>query len=141
MGRPSKYKPEFVEQAAKLCALGATDEDMAGFFSVHVDTIAEWKTRHKEFSDAVKESKAAADAIVERRLFERATGYSHPETHVSNFQGAITLTPLVKHYAPDTTAAIFWLKNRKPTAWRDIKAVELSGDKDAPVSIEFRWQK
>lgn len=52
-------------------------------------------------------------------MFERATYYSHPDTHISNFQGDITVTPLTKHYPPDTTACIFWLKNRKPKDWRD----------------------
>lgn len=33
-GRPTKYKPEYVEQSAKLCALGATDMELADFFEV-----------------------------------------------------------------------------------------------------------
>lgn len=28
-------------------------------------------------------------------------------------------TPLTKHYPPDTTACIFWLKNQKPKEWHD----------------------
>jgi hypothetical protein len=46
-------------------------------------------------------------------------GYSHPEVHVSNYQGEITLTPLTKHYPPDTQAASLWLRNRQPQKWRD----------------------
>ncbi len=52
-------------------------------------------------------------------------GYSHPAVHVSNYQGDITLTPITKHYPPDTVAAIFWLKNRQPAKWRDTKHLDV----------------
>ena len=118
-GRPTKFDPAFCEQARKLCLLGATNEDLAEFFKVAVSTIDKWIAEEPTFSGAVKESKEELDAKVVRRLFERATGYSHPDVHVSNYQGEITVTPLTKHYAPDTTAGIFWLKNRRPAEWRD----------------------
>ena len=49
MARPSKYKPEFAAQAAKLCALGATDVEIADFFEVDVRTIHRWKGEFEEF--------------------------------------------------------------------------------------------
>lgn len=127
MGRPSKFKPEFIEQAVKLCNLGATNREMAEFFGVQESTFHLWKIEHSEFSEALKTAKAEADSRVVESLYRRALGYSHDEVHVSNYQGTITLTPIVKHYAPDTVAAIFWLKNRRPEEWRDVKAVEHSG--------------
>jgi hypothetical protein len=42
-GRPTKYQPEFAEQAYKLCLLGATDPEMADFFEVCVATVQNWK--------------------------------------------------------------------------------------------------
>lgn len=123
-GRPSKYKPEYAEQASKLCALGATYRDLAEFFEVAESTISLWKIEHREFSESLKLAKEAADARVEQSLYRRALGYSHDSVHVSNYQGAITMTPIVEHFPPDTTACIFWLKNRKPEEWRDIKAIE-----------------
>ncbi|WP_161960657.1 terminase [Xanthomonas campestris] len=102
-----------------LAKKGCTDPEVAEFFQVAVSTISLWKLKHPEFSDALKLGKAEADERVERALFERATGYVHPETHVSNYQGIVTLTPLLKHYAPDPTSMIFWLKNRQPEKWRD----------------------
>ncbi len=118
-GRPSKYRDEFPEQARKLCLLGATDADMARFFDVSVATLNNWKHEHPAFLDALKAGKELADANVSESLYRRATGYSHPDVHVSNFQGAITITPIVKHYPPDPTSMIFWLKNRRPDLWRD----------------------
>jgi hypothetical protein len=92
---------------------------MARFFDVSVATLNNWKHEHPAFLDALKAGKELADANVSESLYRRATGYSHPDVHVSNFQGAITITPIVKHYPPDPTSMIFWLKNRRPDLWRD----------------------
>lgn len=65
-------------------------------------------------------------------------GYSHPETHVSNYMGDITKTELIKHYPSDTVAAFIWLKNRQPEKWRDkIEiGVNLKLDRETLVQIE-----
>jgi hypothetical protein len=127
-GRPTKYKAEFAEQAAKLCALGATDREIADFFEVTERTFNNWKGEYPELFQSLKLAKEAADKRVEQSLYRRALGYSHDTVHVSNYQGEVTLTPIVEHYPPDTTACIFWLKNRRPEDWRDVKAVEHSGN-------------
>lgn len=127
-GRPSKYKPEFAAQAAKLCQLGATDAQIADFFEVAISTIALWKVKYKEFSDAIKVPKEEADERVEQSLYRRALGYEHDEVDIRVVGGEIVETPIRKHYPPDSTAMIFWLKNRKPGEWRDKTDVEHSGD-------------
>ena len=133
-GRPSLYKPEYAELARKFCCLGATDAELARFFEVNVDTVHEWKKVHPGFSDAIKAGKEQADAEVATKLFHRAMGYEHPEDDiraVSLGEGRgseIVITPTVKHYPPDTTAAIFWLKNRRPDLWRDKVHQEISVD-------------
>ncbi len=71
--------------------------------------------------------KEAPDNRVERSLYNRAVGYSHPDVHVSNFQGQVTLTPITKHYPPDVAAAFIWLKNRRPDLWRDRQEVAHTG--------------
>lgn len=123
-GRPTKYKKEFAKQAEKICLLGATDEFLADYFEVAVSTIHKWKLDHEEFSDSIKRGKAEADLKVAESLYGRATGYSHPEEKVFNNQGEILTHNTVKHYAPDPTAAIFWLKNRQPKQWRDKQEVD-----------------
>lgn len=124
-GRPSSYRDEYAEQAYKLCLLGATDREMANFFSVSEQTLNAWKTAHEKFLESITRGKEAADANVASRLYERAMGYSHPEVHVSNYQGEVTLTPLTKHYPPDTQAASLWLRNRQPAKWRDRREMEV----------------
>ncbi len=133
VGRPTLYKPEYVEQAKKLCLLGATDRELADFFKVSEQTLNAWKTQHTEFLESLKVGKEQADQRVERSLYQRAVGYSHPDVHVSNFQGDVTLTPITKHYPPETTAGIFWLKNRKPEDWRD--RVEHTGKDGGPIAV------
>lgn len=128
MARPSKYKPEHAKAAAKLCKLGATDAQLADFFEVAVSTIALWKVQHKEFSDAIKVPKAEADERVEQSLYRRAMGYEHDEVDIRVVGGELVKTDIRRYYPPDSTAMIFWLKNRKPTEWRDKQDVEHSGD-------------
>ena len=118
-GRPTKFKPEYVEQARKLAALGATDREVADFFGVKESTLHLWKHVHPEFSEALNLGKDPADKRVKQSLYRRAIGYSHDDVHVSTYEGKVTLTPIVKHYPPDPTSMIFWLKNRRKDEWRE----------------------
>lgn len=124
-GRPTDFRAEYVQQAEKLCVLGATDEDIANFFEVDVRTIYRWKHAHEEFCQALKAGKEVADARVERSLYNRAVGYTYDSEKVvtvaqGNNQGSvIERVPIKEHVPPDTTAGIFWLKNRRPDDWRD----------------------
>lgn len=127
MARPTKYQKAYAEQARKLCLLGYTDEQLADFFEVAVSTISKWKVEHQEFSEAIKKGKDIADGDVVDSLYQRAMGYEHPEDDIRAVEGKIVITPTTKHYPPDTTAAIFWLKNRQKAQWRDKQEIEQSG--------------
>ena len=118
-GRPTDFKPEYVELGRNYCLLGADDKDLAQMFEVDERTINRWKDSHPEFCQSIKEGKDIADAEIAKALYQRAKGYAHDEVHVSNYQGQITLTELVKKYPPDTAAASLWLRNRQPAKWRD----------------------
>ncbi len=118
MARPTKYKAEYANQAAVACRLGATDRELAELFEVTTVTINAWKAQFPEFLNSLKQDKAIADARVERSLYQRAVGYSHEEDDIRVVEGKLTITPTVKHYPPDTTACIFWLKNRMPDSYR-----------------------
>jgi len=128
-GRPTKYDPAYPEQAAKLCELGATDEQIADFFKVSPSTLYLWKHEHPDFSEALKAGKQAADERVARSLYQRAVGYEYDGMKVFMPAGASepVYAPVRERMHPDTTAAIFWLKNRRPGEWRDKQEVEHSG--------------
>lgn len=121
VGRPTKYQEAYVEQARKLCQLGATDQEIADFFEVEVRTIYRWKAEHDQFCQALKAGKEVADERVERSLFQKAIGYEQEEVKIFMPAGAEgpVYAPYRAKLAPDTTAAIFWLKNRRPDLWRD----------------------
>lgn len=144
-GRPTKYKSEYIEQGYKLAVLGATIPQIADFFEVSHETIYEWMRKHPKFSDAINKGRTQMDMEVAERLLHKAQGYSHKETKVfyDSKTGQIVEHEVDKHYAPDTTAAIFWLKNRQPELWRDKQEVEsknlhaVVNPEDAKWTIEF----
>ena len=132
-GRPSAYKPEYVKQARKLCLLGATDKQLADFFGVSEKTLNTWKKAHPEFLQSLKEAKEEADNRVVRSLFERANGYTHPEEKIFCSEGTVVRAKTTKQYPPDTTACIFWLKNRCKEDWRDKVDHEHGGPGGEPI--------
>lgn len=135
-GRPSGYKPEFAKQTEKLCELGATDEEVADFFEVSVRTVYRWQAQHAEFCHALKAGKVAADERVERSLYHKAVGYTFDSEKVFQFQGVVVRAPVKEHVPPDTTAAIFWLKNRRPDLWRDRQQLEHTGKDGGAIELQ-----
>jgi len=123
-GRPTRYKTEYAEQARKLCLFGYTDQELADFFEVSKSTINKWKHDHKQFSDSIKSGKENADIQVVDSLYRKANGYRYQE-EANSKEGPVMLE---KYAHPDTTAAIFWLKNRQPRKWRDKQDIEISGE-------------
>lgn len=124
VGRPTSYKPEYCEQAYKLCLLGADDKRIADFFDIAESTLNNWKIEYPEFMESLKNGKEVADAAIAASLYHRAKGYSHEAVKIFNDQGRPLEVPYTEHYPPDTTAAIFWLKNRQPKQWRDKQDID-----------------
>lgn len=129
VGRPTLYKEEYAAQAEKLCRLGATDFELADFFDVDPVTIHRWRRAHEDFCNAIKTGKEQADERVERSLYHKAIGYTYEAVKI--FMPANAAAPVyaayTEHVPPDTTAGIFWLKNRRPDLWRDKREVNHSG--------------
>ncbi|AKO92695.1 transposase [Priestia filamentosa] len=114
---------------------GLTDEQIAYNVGISRSTLNEWKKRYSDISDALKRGKEVVDLQVENALLKRALGYEYEEiTEESQWnkeakQYELVVTKRVKkRQAPDTTAQIFWLKNRRPDKWRDKQDVEHSGN-------------
>lgn len=163
-GRPSDYKDVYCEQVLKLCRLGATDKEVADFFEVTEQTINNWKIEHPEFFESIKKGKVLADAEVADKLYKRATGYDYRETTfekigakeatievgaegMENIEDEVYKKKVVlKEMPPDTTAAIFWLKNRRGKVdskegqkWADKQEVSVNGNihlSDEPITFE-----
>ena len=95
-----------------------------------------WKTKYVDIFNSLKKGKEVVDIQVENALFKRAIGYSYTETtkeRVAEYDTETgealgshmeTTKEVTKEVAGDVTAQIFWLKNRKPEAWRDVKNID-----------------
>lgn len=136
-GRPSDFKPEFAEQAYSLALLGATDLELAAHFDKSEQTVNNWKANHPEFLEALKAGKTAADARMAESLYKRGLGFEFIEKHPIKLKEVlydngkrvketerIEIVDVQRVVPPDTTAAIFWLKNRRRTEWRDSQPGE-----------------
>ena len=119
---------------------GLTDEQIASNMGITRKTLAEWKTKYSDICDTIKRGKAVVDIQVENALLKRALGYSYDEVtrervldydpstgQVVGSHMEITKT-VKKEVQGDTTAQIFWLKNRRPEQWRDKRDVSVEGE-------------
>jgi len=136
-GQPTLFREKYIEQAYKLTLLGATDADLAGFFSVTETTINNWKQAFPEFFESIKKGKLPADADVAASLYHRAIGYSHPEEKIFLHEGKVVRAETIKHYPPDTGAAMAWLKNRRRKYWCESYDFTSGGEKIVPQIISF----
>ena len=138
MARPTKYDSKMHPQFAQaLASLGLTEKEISVKMNIAMSTLSKWKGEYPEFSEALKQGKIEPDEKVERSLYERAVGYYHDSVKIFMPGGAKNpvYAPYIEHVAPDTTACIFWLKNRKPKEWRDRQ--ELTGSEGGPIGFRL----
>ena len=123
--------------ANALARNGYTEEQMAKFLGISNATFATWKKRHPEFLEALKTSKDEVDFQVENSLLKRALGFEYEETEITGGKDGkpVKVKKTKKVVAPDTTACIFWLKNRQKERWRDVQQREISGPGGGPVEL------
>lgn len=119
---------------------GLIDEQIAHNIGIARSTLAGWKNSYPVIAEALKRGKEVVDREVENALYNRALGYTYAdeqETIEEDHEGELVskkTTSQTRHVSGDTTAMIFWLKNRKPEQWRDRKQLDVSGE----VNIEDR---
>lgn len=110
---------------------GLTDEMIAHNIGITTTTLYDWKKKYPQFAEAIKRGKEVVDIMVENALLKSAMGYSYDEVTQIGMEDGETgekiLVPVkvvTKHVQPNSTSLIFWLKNRKPEAWRDTKNID-----------------
>ena len=108
---------------------GLTDEQIAHNIGISRSTLNEWKKKYPDISDTLKKGKDVVDIQVENALLKRALGYKYKETTKELTKSGFMMVTkeVIKEVVPDTTAQIFWLKNRRPDKWRD-KPVAVESD-------------
>lgn len=134
-GAPSKYDPKNTPRLAGWLARdGKIDDEIADALGITRSTLAEWKKKYPELSDALRKNKDVVDRQVEDSLLKRAMGYDYEKTelevHVVGDKEFKKKKVIQMHVSPDPVSCIFWLKNRKPDAWRaDIKTLDFEKGK------------
>ena len=98
---------------------GLIDEQIAKNMGITPSTLYEWKKNYSEISESLKKGKEVVDIQVENALLKRALGYSYKEIKEEKTVDGKRVTVTTKEVVPDTTAQIFWLKNRRPERWMD----------------------
>lgn len=127
---------------------GLTDEQISHNMGIGYSTLQTWKGKHQDIQDSLKSGKEVVDRQVENALLKRALGYRYDEITQEQVPdpktGSLTLVitkVVTKEIHPDTTAQIFWLKNRKPEVWRDRQQVEHSGETTHNIKTETDLSK
>jgi hypothetical protein len=128
MGRPTSFHPDMCELAHNYCLLGATNDDLAEFFSVCPSTIDNWIAHRADFGDAVRSGRVVADAKVARGLYVRAVGYDRKIEREIVLGGELKTIANTVHYPPNVQACIFWLRNRRRQTWRDGQTAATADD-------------
>lgn len=108
---------------------GLTDEQIANNIGISRSTLFEWRKNNQDISNALKKGKEIVDIEVENALLKRALGYTITlkEQKVDK-DGCIHDLQKDVHIPADTTAQIFWLKNRRKMQWRDKVEYENTGE-------------
>lgn len=133
---------------------GLINEQIANEIGIHPSTLYDWQKKYPEIAEALKKGKDIIDRQVENALLKRALGYEYDEVtrermvkkdvkgepmtdlHGFPISEMVTTKMVTKQVVPDTTAQIFWLKNRKPEQWRDKRDVEHSGNMNINNPLE-----
>lgn len=141
MARPNIYEQKIKDKLVLVqgwARNGLTCEQIANNLGVSLTTFFKYQAQEKEFANAIKKGKEVVDFEVENALLKRALGYEYEEKKIEvDENGKKKVTKIIKHIPPDVGAAAFWLKNRKPTEWRDRKEIgqELTGDGSITFNI------
>ena len=139
VGRKSKYETHVKPKLALITVWsrnGCIEEQIWKKLGVGKDSFYLYKREHQELFDALKLGKEDADDMVEAALYKRAMGYEYEEAEESESYnpetGQTTKTrTITKHLVADTTAQIFWLKNRRKDKWRNNEKQEITISTDA----------
>jgi len=112
---------------------GLTDEQIAQNMGIGTTTLYRWKNEFREIRESLRKGKEVVDRQVENALLKNALGFYYEEEMVTNKGDVVTVR---KYEKPNTTAQIFWLKNRKPKQWRDKQELQHDGDMKININVK-----
>jgi len=137
LGRPKiPYDPSFHDvEAERLAEQGLINMEIAKGLGISSTVFYEWMKEYPTFTESIKRGKSLSDQKVVESLYKRATGFTFTETKQVDDGHSVRIETVIKCIPPDTTAAIYWTKNRMKEEWRDKQEQEISGPNGDPISI------
>lgn len=115
---------------------GLTEEQIAANCGVNVKTLWDWKSKFDPICNAIKKGKEVVDYEVENALLKRALGYEYQEERVEHSdKDGYKVIQTIRHVPGDTTAQIFWLKNRRPEKWRDRREASTFNEQEQADAV------
>ena len=145
--RPKEWlEPEKLTLLTAWARDGLVDGQIAKNMGISEATLYNYKNKYPEIREALKKGKEVVDIEVENALFKKALGYNvtvrkafkvkdivYENGKKVNETERIEYADEEIHVPADTTAQIFWLKNRKPKQWRDKTIVEEESKNDGVI--------
>lgn len=129
------FLPDHLDQVRAIAMQGIDEEQMSELFDISPRQLGLWKSQYPAFQEALEAGYTDADAAVLGALYQVATGYTHDEEKIFQWDGEVIRADTIKHYKPDVQAIKLWLTNRQREHWADRKETEHSGNKDSPIGI------
>ena len=134
-GAKTKYDPSLAEIAEGYARRGLSDADIAKNLGISLDAYYRYQKLYSEFYEAIKRGKRPANIIVENSLFKRCVGFYFDEVtddvYLDEKGKKHAGKKTVKKYVmPDINAIRFWLTNREPELWKNIREDMESGKTD-----------
>jgi len=135
--RRVKFAPYHVALIRKMIGKGYTDGSVARHIGISASLFWRWKKERPAVTKAYEEGKKAANELVENALFRRAVGYKVKEKKVeTNSAGHTKVTMQEKQMSPSVGAGIFWLCNRLPDRWKQMKEIAVGGT-GVPIPVNL----
>jgi hypothetical protein len=115
-----------LDEVLKWAKDGLSDKQIAMNLGIAYSTFREYRDKHSALSAILKKGKESSNKQVENALFKRALGYDYEEVieelitnDITGIEELKVVKKVTKVAHPDTTAIIFWLKNRMPDKWKN----------------------
>lgn len=116
-----------LEKLKMLAEAGFTDKKIYTLLKIPRDTWYDWCKKEPRIKQELDKAKAIADQMVQGSLFQNAVGFTRTiKKQVVTRSGEVVDIEEEIYIKPDTTAQIFWLKNRMHAEWRDRKDVDIT---------------
>lgn len=140
---------ENLEKLEEWAGNGLFDKQIAHNMGIGIATLYKYKNKYPEIDEAIKRGKEVIDVEVENALYKKCLGYNvkvkkcfkvKNVKYNENGRKIEENEEIVEkeeevHIPADTTAQIFWLKNRKAKEWRDKISYE-NENNDVNVRIQ-----